>query len=435
MILCIRSQLFKNILYLGIVQISNLILPLISIPYVSRIIGPENFGLSAHFQNIVSYFTLIINFGFDLSATRLISIHRNDVDKISRIFFNVFYAKLFLFIFLTILTAFFINNVLIVDEKFIFSVTYITLIGNVLLPMWFYQGLEKLNYVALMNFISRLGYTLIIFILLENRNDFYIQNLSLSIINILSGVSFFLFGFISFRLSFIPFRLVDVFHIIIDSFPFFISSILQNIYSLLYIFLVGILCTRKDLGIFVAAQKVSFLFQTIILYSFSQALFPYFSKLLNENIKKGLYTLKQVTPIVLYIIIIGSLIIYFFSNSIIVILYGKEFYKSIPLLRIMILVPFFITFNYFICSLLLLNLKMYKEYTFIIISGLFISILFTTYFTILFSLTGTIIGWLVAEVTMSALGLYILKKNALNFIDLRYFYPSEVFNTIKTLSK
>lgn len=128
-----NKLVFKNVFFLSLMQGANYILPFITIPYLVRTIGIEKYGLIAFAQSFAAYFVIFTDYGFSLSATKLISINRNDSKKISEIFSSVLYVKL-VFVILSII----ISTIIIFSfKKFyseyeIFYFSLLVLIGQML---------------------------------------------------------------------------------------------------------------------------------------------------------------------------------------------------------------------------------------------------------------------------------------------------------------
>ena len=206
-------------------------MPFIAWPYIIRVIGAENYGLIAFVQTVISYFSMFVNFGLDISAVRNVALARNDEDKLSEVVSSVLCLKcIFIFIsflFLCILIFFF---ELFAANKLIFFFAFLSCFSDVLFPVWYYQGMERMKNITLIRFASILFYTASIFIFIHTKDDYVLIPLLQSLGMILSGgISVILL----LRRDQIVFRLADVSILkkyFIESVPFFISrlSVLLN---------------------------------------------------------------------------------------------------------------------------------------------------------------------------------------------------------------
>ena len=167
------KTLIKNFTSLSILQIANYIFPLITLPYLVRVLGPEKFGLVNFAMAFAAYFMIITDYGFNLSATQEISIHRNNVQRISEIFSSVFTLKMLLFVFSTLI---FITIVLIVplfkEYLILFEITFLSVLGTALFPLWLYQGIERMKYILIISVSVKVITTILIFIIIQSENDF-----------------------------------------------------------------------------------------------------------------------------------------------------------------------------------------------------------------------------------------------------------------------
>ena len=145
---------------LGLVQLSNYVLPLITIPYLTRVLGASNFGLVMMAQATMIYLTLLTDYGFNLSATKEISIHRNDPKKVSEITSSVLIIKTTLLGIGAIILNFLIQFVpLFHDHSALFYLSFLIVIGNTYLPTFLFQGLEKMTFIALFNLVAKVAFT------------------------------------------------------------------------------------------------------------------------------------------------------------------------------------------------------------------------------------------------------------------------------------
>ena len=145
-----KKVLFKNFTSLSILQISNYIFPIITLPYLVRVLGPEKYGLVNFATAFAAYFTIITDYGFNLSATQEISVNRENPNRISEIFSSVFTIKMLLFLFSSVIFSGIILFVPIFNENIIlFVVTFFSVLGTALFPLWFYQGMERMKYILI----------------------------------------------------------------------------------------------------------------------------------------------------------------------------------------------------------------------------------------------------------------------------------------------
>ncbi|HLA57906.1 MAG TPA: oligosaccharide flippase family protein, partial [Puia sp.] len=152
-----KKGLFKQFMSLASIQVVNLFIPLLIIPYVSRILGPEKIGLINFATSFLTYFTLIVNYGFDLSATREISLHREDMNYVNEIVNTTLFCKALLFV----LSSIFYFAIVLLSktysgELYLYLVSYLLLISSVFYSAWLFQGLQKLAVFTFYNLVFRI---------------------------------------------------------------------------------------------------------------------------------------------------------------------------------------------------------------------------------------------------------------------------------------
>lgn len=182
-------KLVENFFSLSVLQISNYLIPLVTLPYLTYVLGPERFGLTAFAQAITQYFIMFTDFGFNLSATKAISINRDDKEKVSQIFLAVYLIRAVLLLIsiaaLWIMITWFTQ---FRDEKVLYLYSFISVVGYVLFPQWFYQGIERMKFIAIFTLTSRIIFAGLIFVFIKGTTDYLWLPLLYSFGSLASGI-------------------------------------------------------------------------------------------------------------------------------------------------------------------------------------------------------------------------------------------------------
>ena len=141
------KKISANFMYLSILQGMNLLLPLITFPYLVRVLGIEKFGLIMFAQAFIVYFSMLADYGFNLSGIREVSSNRNNKNKLIKIFSSIMIARFVL----VLIGLIFLTIVVFSFEKFskdweLYLLSYGVVIGTFLFPSWFFQGIVKMKY-------------------------------------------------------------------------------------------------------------------------------------------------------------------------------------------------------------------------------------------------------------------------------------------------
>ncbi|WP_252718899.1 oligosaccharide flippase family protein [Acinetobacter sp. TUM15509] len=168
-----KKRFITNFFSLATLQGLNYILPLLTLPYLVRVLGAEKFCLLAFATAIVGYFIVLTDYGFNFTATREISLNKEYKEKLNEIFSSVMIIKSVLFfvslIILTLLIIFFQKfNV----DPWLYYLTFGTVLGQILFPVWFFQGVEQMRYITVINIVSKVFFTIAIFVLVKHSSDY-----------------------------------------------------------------------------------------------------------------------------------------------------------------------------------------------------------------------------------------------------------------------
>jgi len=340
-----KRTLLENFVALSVLQGANYILPLITLPYLVRVLGPEKFGLVAFAQAFVGYFQIITDYGFNLSATREISINRENKEKISEIFSSVIVIKSFLFLFSLIIMSvvvFFFNK--FGQDRLIYYISFGMVLGQTIFPVWFFQGMEKMRYITFLNILAKVIFTVAIFVVVKESSDYLYVPLLNSLGFIIAGILGLWIVFKDFRIGFKIVKLEELKRQIKEGWYIFISTISINLYKNNSILLLGLFASNEIVGYFIIAKKIIDVLNQIA-GIISQTVYPYVSAKIKMNYKKTVQFLQKVGLLIAFYTFIMGVILFVFSSKVIYIISGAYFKESILSLKLMSFVPMFIGIN------------------------------------------------------------------------------------------
>ena len=295
----------------------TLIVPLVTYPYLIKVLGSEKYGLIMWAWSIVNFFIIFINFGFDLSVTKYISINKGNKTKISEIVFTTLAAKTILFFISLIIFLFLINfTPNIKENKKLFLYTYCLAIGETIMPIWFFQGIEQMKYTAIITSFVKIGFTILVFLLIKKSNDYLKVPLLYALSSIISALFAYYLILFKYRIKFLFPKLSNILFYFKDSFALFLSSSISIVKES-----VTIIFIEKYIGLsFVAYFDIAQKFVNILLTPFhilSTVIFPYMSKAKNFVLLKKVIVFSTIISIIIYILI------FIFSKNIVFFLVGN----------------------------------------------------------------------------------------------------------------
>ena len=303
-----KKVLVNNIATMGIVQIANYALPLISIPVISRIIGPEKFGIINYCAAFISYFNILITYGFDLTANRRVAKDPENDNLRNRVFSEVFQAQLLLFLISTIL---FIGCLYVFPplekEKEVAIFSFLYCIGTLLTQNWLFLAMQDLPKVALFDFTSKLLFTIFVLIVVREKSDYLWQPLITSLIQIIVALASFIWAIKKYKLKFIKTGLKEILRLLKNEAVVFLSLILISLYTITNIIILGLFQDSEKVGFYTGGQKLITIVYSVISIPLSHALFPYIGKAFSENHQKAILIVQKIIPLIILLTgIIGN---------------------------------------------------------------------------------------------------------------------------------
>ena len=408
----ISHKLSKQFLSLAAIQSVNLLFPLFVIPYVSRVLGPENLGLVNFATSFLTYFTLIINYGFDYAATREISVVRENKEKVSAIFNEVINSKILLFTVSSLL--YFV--IILSSEKysshiFLYYVSYASVISAIFYSPWLFQGMQKLTVFTITNLIFRVASMGFIFLLIKEATDYNLYQLINGMTMFLTAVATLIYAHMKFKINFRWLPVRETLHKIKSNFLLFISIVIVNFNTTSTIVLLGYLTSYETVGYYTASMKVYSVIASLSLFPISQVLYPHLATKFKESTEIGLQTVKKIIPKILLAVAAVSGCLIIASRLIIDILYGDKFESSVAVLQTLAPLLVISTLVNILCYQVMLNLKMDKHFLKINSIGFVMNIIISMSLVPVFNAYGTCASLYMIELTIVIVSLIILRKN------------------------
>lgn len=412
------KRILENMISLTGLQFASYILPLITLPYLTLVLGPEKFGLTQYAISLITYFQFFTDYGFNLSATRELAICRDDNQKISQIFSSVMFIKLCLcilsFIILLIIVMFIPK---FNEDSYVYILTFGMVIGYMLFPTWLFQGLEYMRYTSILNIIGKIVFTVLIFIFIHDTTDYMLVPLINSLGYILVGILGIYIALTKFNIKITIPSIRDIKYHLREGWYVFISTIAINMYTTTNTFLLGLLTNNTLVGYYSIAEKI-ILAVNGLLNPISQALYPFISRTVKTDDKtRSIEFIRKITKIMTLVGIVLSAGLFIFAKPIILLLFGQSYVNSVIILQIISIVPLAVSLStvFGVETMLTFNYK--KAFTSIVMIGGIIDIVLGIILITLMKEIGIAISFATTEIFITIAMFIFLQRKGIKIIN------------------
>lgn len=412
------KRILENMISLTGLQFASYILPLITLPYLTLVLGPEKFGLTQYAISLITYFQFFTDYGFNLSATRELAICRDDNQKISQIFSSVMFIKLCLCILsfiILLLIVMFIPK--FNEDSYVYILTFGMVIGYMLFPTWLFQGLEYMRYTSILNIIGKIVFTVLIFIFIHDTTDYMLVPLINSLGYILVGIFGIYIALTKFNIKITIPSIRDIKYHLREGWYVFISTIAINMYTTTNTFLLGLLTNNTLVGYYSIAEKI-ILAVNGLLNPISQALYPFISRTVKTDDKtRSIEFIRKITKIMTLVGIVLSAGLFIFAKPIILLLFGQSYVNSVIILQIISIVPLAVSLStvFGVETMLTFNYK--KAFTSIVMIGGIIDIVLGIILITLMKEIGIAISFATTEIFITIAMFIFLQRKGIKIIN------------------
>ena len=399
-----NKKVVENYFFMTILQILNSLFYLLIYPYLIRTLGAESYGLYVFALSIGGYVSIFVNFGFTNPAVREVSLNRENKDKLSEVVSSILTAQTYFFIISIVFLSIIVLSVPFLREYYIlYLICSITSFGSILFPTWFFQGVEQMKYITMIQLIIKILSLPFIFLFVRMPSDVVVFAM-INTISTIAGSSYAMFLIKKrWRVNVRKETLAKIRPYVKDALPFFWGSSVSTIKMQSTSFFAGAFVSMSSVAMYDLANKLVMSLATV-LANINNVLFP---KIVKNNdkayVNKALLLQIVLSTCCAIFLIIGG-------KPIISILGGEQMAGAYQILVILsVIIPCWLIVGA-IQLFIIIPLKKYKYITisqtiaFIVYMG--ISIVGAVYYKNIYLIAVAISVSALAELTYN----YIIKK-------------------------
>lgn len=405
------ASLKKNILYNSIQVASNLIFPLITFPYVTRIFGPDNLGLFNYITSIVGYFTLFASFGFPLYGTREIAQVKNEPQQLQNTSNAIFTANVISC--LSIYILYFFSVMLFVEDTnneklLLYLILGLSILMSCLSLNWFYQGIEDFKYITTRSICIKIISIICLFAFVKNQDDL----LPYAILTIAGTCGNNILNLIHIKkYTKLRFTLKDCWKHTKGASVLFLGTIAVSLYTNLNSVMVGALGTMAAVAYFVTGNRLVQILMSV-LNTITSTIIPRMSYLVGKGDDAQALTIQRKSlNLILYLSIPMTFGMIALAEPIILIFGGNEFLPSIKVMQILAPLLIIITISGFLGHQVLIPLRLEKYGNYCVIIGASVNLILNFFLIKSFAEVGVAISVLIAEAVVTIMHFIFARKH------------------------
>ena len=386
----LRKNFFYNIIY----QVLILILPLITVPYVARVLGADGVGIHSYTYSISYYFMLIAMLGLNNYGNRSIAKVRDNKDELSKTFWSIYLLQ---FIVSTLMVITYLIYIILFNIRYkqiaVIQIFYV--ISSIFDINWFFFGLEKFKITIIRNTIIKIISLVSIFLFVRNSDDLWVYTLILSGSTFLSQII--LWPYIKKYVNFTKIKIIDILKHLKPCLILFIPVIAVSIYKIMDKIMLGNMASIVEVGYYENAVKIIDVPKGIIT-SLGTVMLPRMSNMIakgeEEKIKMYIGKSLQVIMFLALPITMGLIAI---SDDFILIFLGNNFTKTGTLIKYLAISLIFLSWANVIRTQYLIPKERDKDYIISVILGAIVNLVMNIILIPRYASIGACYGTICAE--------------------------------------
>ncbi|NBQ67474.1 MAG: hypothetical protein EBU46_01055 [Nitrosomonadaceae bacterium] len=337
----LTSRIRKNIAALMTLQIGNYIFPLLLVPYLVRVLGLEVFGTWMFALAFVIVARTCVTYGFDLTATRQVALNRDRPDVLSELYQAVVIVRLVIWLacFAVLLTGMFVVDDL-QQVSLLISLAMLILIGEILFPVWLFQGAETMALITKVKLATKAVNLLLVLLLVKNPEDVFLVPLLEAATSLAAGLIALLVAIRRFDLRWVPPHISRISSEFRDGAVVFLAQASVHAYTTINVIILGFLMGPVAVAQYSIAEKIYSAVRGI-LSPIVQAFFPSMSIKFENSSAEFRPSLIRLALMIGSLLTIAALLVVVTADWLVLIVAGQHDEAIIIILRILGFALFF----------------------------------------------------------------------------------------------
>lgn len=420
------KSIAKNFMYNLLLQIVTLFIPLITVPYVSRVLGKEGIGVYSYTLSIVQYFVILGTLGVSMYGNRQIAYVRDNKEKMSKTFWSITFLKV-----ITTGLAFLLYILIVgVNKEYgnIYLIQSMNIIAAMLDISWLYMGLEDFKKTVTRNLIVKIVGVICIFIFVKGYEDLY-KYITINALMIMLG-NLVMWVYVPRTVLKIKIKFKDIVEHIVPTIQLFIPQIATQVYLILDKTMLGTMTNTGEVGLYEQSEKIVKLVLGLVT-SLGVVMLPRMSNTFasGDNEKMDMYLNRSLQG-VSYVSIPMAVGLAGISNEFVPWFFGKDFSAVSHLMIILTPILFFIAISNVLGIQYLLPTNRTNEFTASVTMGAIINIILNFILIPKYKALGTCIATVIAEFLVTLVQYIYLRKKIENKILFKNIIKYVIASTI-----
>jgi PST family polysaccharide transporter len=352
----LRGRMARNALSLYAVQGLNFLMPLILLPYMLRILTPDGYGSIVFAQAFMGYAIMLTDFGFNMTATRDISVARDNPQQVAKVYWTTMAAKAVLLLLSAVIICITVAALpRLRKDSDVFAICGLLLIGSAIFPGWYFQGLERLREVAVVQAISKCVITAGMFIFVKSSHDKLLAAFLMSAPQLVGMGIALILRFPAAPITFYRPTSADVRGALKGSSDMFFATASTSLYLYTNTFILGLMAGERAVAFYSVGNRLVIAVQSLT-SPITQAIFPRASMLFSTRPDEAWQLVRRVSWLLFPLMGVASLVMVIFAPFIVSLFGGTTYAPASSVMRIMAPVPLLITAASLLAQTIMVNI-------------------------------------------------------------------------------